>query len=122
MAQTYPTQTRSDELPSLQRFLSVEQYLNTTYRPDVDYVDGEIEERNLGEFDHGDLQPAIGALLLRQPKGMGCARGGRNPHARLAHPLPHPRCLRSSPPPSNASASSPIRRCFALKSSPRATP
>jgi hypothetical protein len=37
-------------------YLSVEEYLHTTYRPDVDYVDGHIEERNLGEFDHGLLQ------------------------------------------------------------------
>jgi Uma2 family endonuclease len=36
--------------------LSVEEYLNTTYRPDVDYVDGHIKKRNLGEFDHGMLQ------------------------------------------------------------------
>ncbi len=37
-------------------FLSIEEYLHTTYRPDVDYVDGHIEERKLGEFDHGNLQ------------------------------------------------------------------
>jgi len=49
--------------------LSIEQYLNTTYRPDVDYVDGHIEERNLGEFDHGDLQLEIGSFLrVRQKK------------------------------------------------------
>lgn len=48
---------------NLPHILTVEQYLNTTYRPDVDYVDGEIEERNLGEFDHGDLQLAIGSML-----------------------------------------------------------
>ncbi len=52
--------------PSL---LSIEQYLNTTYRPDVDYVDGYIEERNLGDFDHGDLQLEIGSFLrVRQKK------------------------------------------------------
>ncbi len=44
-------------------YLSVEEYLKTTYRPDVDYVDGHIEERNVGEFDHGDLQSAISMLL-----------------------------------------------------------
>jgi Uma2 family endonuclease len=33
--------------------VTVEQYLNTAYRPDVDFVEGVIEERNLGEFDHG---------------------------------------------------------------------
>jgi Uma2 family endonuclease len=37
----------------------VEEYLNTTYRPDVDYVDGVLEDRNVGEFDHALLQRAI---------------------------------------------------------------
>jgi Uma2 family endonuclease len=47
--------------------ISVEEYLNTTYRPDVDYVDGFIERRSLGEFDHGDLQAALSTLLrIRQ--------------------------------------------------------
>ncbi len=36
--------------------LSIEEYLRTSYRPDADYVDGEIEERNLGEFEHARLQ------------------------------------------------------------------
>jgi Uma2 family endonuclease len=36
--------------------LSIEAYLSTSYHPDADYVDGEIEERNLGEFDHARLQ------------------------------------------------------------------
>jgi Uma2 family endonuclease len=34
----------------------VEEYLRTTYRPDCDYVDGEVLERNVGEKDHGKLQ------------------------------------------------------------------
>jgi len=63
MAQTHPTPTHPTNLSSLSKFISVEQYLNTTYRPDVDYVDGEIEERNLGEFDHADLQTEILTML-----------------------------------------------------------
>jgi hypothetical protein len=51
---------------TLSHLISVEEYLNTTYRPDVDYVDGEIEERNLGEFDHADLQFGIANLLRNQ--------------------------------------------------------
>jgi Uma2 family endonuclease len=39
--------------------ISVEQYLNTPYRPDCDYVDGEVLERNLGERDHSDMQRRI---------------------------------------------------------------
>jgi len=39
--------------------ISVDQYLRTSYSPDCDYVDGEVRERNLGEFDHAILQAAI---------------------------------------------------------------
>ena len=39
--------------------ISVSEYLNTSYRPDCDYVDGRVLERNLGEFDHATLQTAI---------------------------------------------------------------
>jgi Uma2 family endonuclease len=34
----------------------VEEYLRSVYRPDRDYVDGEVLERNLGERDHSTLQ------------------------------------------------------------------
>ena len=37
----------------------VEEYLRTSYRPDCDYVDGEVLERNLGEHDHSDLQSEL---------------------------------------------------------------
>jgi Uma2 family endonuclease len=37
----------------------VEEYLRTTYRPDRDYVDGEVQKRNLGEHDHADLQTEL---------------------------------------------------------------
>lgn len=39
--------------------IPVSEYLRTSYRPDCDYVDGVIEERNLGEFDHAALQEAL---------------------------------------------------------------
>ena len=38
---------------------TVEEYLTTSYRPDCDYVDGEIEERNVGEKEHSILQQAL---------------------------------------------------------------
>lgn len=43
--------------------IPLEIYLKTSYRPDCDYVDGEIEERNLGEREHARLQMAIAAWL-----------------------------------------------------------
>jgi Uma2 family endonuclease len=39
--------------------VSVEEYLNTSYRPDCDYVDGEVRERNLGELEHCSAQREI---------------------------------------------------------------
>jgi Uma2 family endonuclease len=37
----------------------VEVYLRSSYDPDAEFVDGEIEERPMGEFDHAVWQGAI---------------------------------------------------------------
>jgi Uma2 family endonuclease len=39
--------------------ISVDEYLHASYRPDCDYVDGEVIERNLGERDHSRMQREI---------------------------------------------------------------
>jgi Uma2 family endonuclease len=36
--------------------ISVSEYLETTYRPDCDYVDGEVRERNVGKWEHARIQ------------------------------------------------------------------
>jgi len=51
--------------------VSVEEYLRTSYRPDCDYVDGEIVERNLGELDHSDLQGEIIAYFRTRLRSRG---------------------------------------------------
>jgi Uma2 family endonuclease len=51
--------------------ISVDEYLATSYRPDCDYVDGHIEERNLGEWDHSRLQLAIGSYFFTRQKEWG---------------------------------------------------
>lgn len=43
--------------------MSVENYLANSFRPDVEFVDGAIEERNVGEWDHGKLTLALARLL-----------------------------------------------------------
>lgn len=57
---------------SATHLVSVEEYLATSYRPDCDYVDGVVEERNFGEFDHGRLQALIVATLMKSEKRYGC--------------------------------------------------
>lgn len=42
-----------------------ETYLNTAYSPDVEFVDGEIVERNLGETDHSGTQLELGIYLAK---------------------------------------------------------
>lgn len=34
----------------------LEEYLATSYRPDCDYLNGKVVERNLGTFEHSNLQ------------------------------------------------------------------
>jgi Uma2 family endonuclease len=37
----------------------IEVYLHSSYEPDAEYVDGEIEERAAGEYDHASWQRVI---------------------------------------------------------------
>ncbi len=41
----------------------IEEYLASSYEPDCDYVDGVIEERNLGEWSHSRPQHLISRYL-----------------------------------------------------------
>lgn len=42
-------------------------YLSTSYRPDCDYLDGVVLERNVGERDHSRLQALLaGYFLVRE--------------------------------------------------------
>lgn len=46
--------------------VSVQEYLATSFHPDRDYVDGEIQERNLGEQPHSYTQMSLGAYLFNR--------------------------------------------------------
>ena len=52
-------------------FVPVEEYLRTVYRPDCDYVDGVLEERNLGEVDHSYIQSNVSAAFKIRSKKTG---------------------------------------------------
>jgi Uma2 family endonuclease len=51
--------------------ISVSEYLATSYRPDCDYVDGEVQERNLGEREHAILQAALTYLFVHNRRAWG---------------------------------------------------
>ncbi len=49
--------------------VSIEEYLTTSYRPDCEYIDGVILDRNLGERDHSASHGEILAYLFnRRPQ------------------------------------------------------
>lgn len=41
--------------------ISLDAYLATSYRPDREYIDGEVRERNVGKWDHARLQNLLGS-------------------------------------------------------------
>ena len=51
--------------------IPVNEYLATTYRPDCDYVEGDLEERNMGEQTHARVQLILGKIFDNHRKAWG---------------------------------------------------
>ena len=49
---------------SVETLISVEEYLNTSYDPDMEYVDGVLVERNVGDWLHSLVQAGRPAVQL----------------------------------------------------------
>ena len=52
-------------------FVSVEEYLRSSFDPDAEYIDGQIQERTVGENDHSAWQAAICAWFQQDAKATG---------------------------------------------------
>lgn len=50
-------------LPNSEELWTVEDYLRTSWSPDREYVDGRIEERNVGEKEHSIIQRYLTVLF-----------------------------------------------------------
>lgn len=57
----------SDLRPSMATspHLSITEYLNTDYDPDLEYVDGQLVERNVGKWEHARLLILLGAWFFQ---------------------------------------------------------
>jgi Uma2 family endonuclease len=55
---------------SVETLIPVEEYLNTAYDPDVEYVDGLLVERNVGDWIHSLVQRNIILALGRKYPGI----------------------------------------------------
>jgi Uma2 family endonuclease len=51
-------------LPNSEHLWTVQEYLSTSWSPDREYVDGRIEERNLGEKEHSIIQRYFTFLFM----------------------------------------------------------
>jgi Uma2 family endonuclease len=48
--------------------LSLSEYMKTSYRPDREFVDGELRERNVGKWEHARLQALLASWFQSQEK------------------------------------------------------
>jgi Uma2 family endonuclease len=51
--------------------IPVAEYLDTSYRPDCEYLDGELLERNVGDWDHSRLQTLLTRYLSNREEQWG---------------------------------------------------
>ncbi len=50
---------------ALPKLISIDEYLASSYEPDLEFVDGVLEEKNMGDWDHSFLQAMISHWFLQ---------------------------------------------------------
>jgi Uma2 family endonuclease len=51
--------------------IPLKEYLSTSFRPDREFVDGEIRERNVGKYEHARVQALLAAWFGQHEKDWG---------------------------------------------------
>jgi Uma2 family endonuclease len=81
----------------VETLIPVEEYLNTSYDPDVEYVDGVLVERNVGDWLHGLVQSNIIFALRRKYPDIYAVPGLRGRVKETRYRLPDITVLLSAP-------------------------
>jgi Uma2 family endonuclease len=55
---------------SVETLISIDEYLRTSFDPDCDYVDGHVEERNVGKRKHSYAQARIAAWFIQRGESL----------------------------------------------------
>jgi Uma2 family endonuclease len=55
--------------------VTLEDYLATSYRPDREWIDGELKERNGGKWEHARVQALLAAWFVQNEAGWGVQVG-----------------------------------------------
>jgi Uma2 family endonuclease len=56
---------------STKALVPLSEYLETTYQPDCEWIDGEVRERNLGELPHASVQAFFTAFFTIRKREFG---------------------------------------------------
>ena len=90
--------------------IPVEEYLRTTYRPDRDYIDGELKERNLGETPHSTIQGIFVVIFHanRQSWGLRAFSEQRVQTSETHYRIPDVCAIRVGTPPGPIVRSAPV--------------
>jgi Uma2 family endonuclease len=81
--------------------IPVSEYLRTTYRPDCDYIEGELRERNVGELPHSLMEAILCTIFNtnRREWGVIAAPELRVHVAERRYRIPDVTVMRRSDPP-----------------------
>src|ERR1700722_5826339 len=92
--------------------IPVAEYLKSSYRPDREYIDGEVRERNVGKWEHARVQALLAGWFINhesvwnvmsstEQRGGGGPMGVRVPDLVVVRPRldssPQPDVLTASP-------------------------
>jgi Uma2 family endonuclease len=88
--------------------IPVSEYLQAIYRPDREYVDGEVRERNVGKFEHARIQALLAmwfgqheiawsVMVVTEQRVQISASRVRIPDVALIRPGSHPDVLTEPP-------------------------
>src|SRR5438309_8664432 len=81
----------------VETLISVEEYLRTSYDPDVEYVDGVLVERSVGEWLHGLIQGNLIVAFRRQYPRFYAVPGLRSQTRETRYRLPDVCVLLAAP-------------------------
>ena len=88
--------------------ISLDEYLATNYRPDREWIDGDIRERNLGKYEHARLQALLSQWfanheaewqieVVTEQRVQVAPTRVRIPDVAVLRPGPHPPILMEPP-------------------------
>ena len=52
-------------MPTTATRITLDEYMNTSYSPDLEFVDGELRERNIGQNEHARMQALLSAWFVQ---------------------------------------------------------